>query len=108
MEQYNIDYDTYYKRNFKLDVKGAVKVYLNPDKHIATQGSVFGFILYPQALNPFLRIMESLGESGNIVILPAFDNDGEEINKPAYLVIKISGEDNFITNITTEKKIKYN
>ena len=85
----HIDYQACYKNNFKCDVEKALKFILD-------QGEVFkfshdhfgGFILYPQALNPFLKIMETLGESRNIVILPAYNNNGEEINAPCYLIIK--------------------
>jgi hypothetical protein len=102
-QQFNIDYNTCYKRNFKLDVKGAVKLYLDSDNTPIEDGSAFGLILYPQALNPFLKIMESLNESKNIVILPAFDTD-DGVNKPAYLIIKVFGETDFVTKIVTENK----
>lgn len=95
MVKYSINYENSYKNNFRTDVRGAVKFYLE-DIEQSTE-NFEGFILYPQALNPFLKIMESLRESRNILILPAFDNDElDNINKPAYLILKIRGEANFI------------
>lgn len=97
-----IDYERSYKNNFRLNVNEAVKFYLNSIGGYNTyftskidnviKEDVTGFILYPQALNPFLKVMETMKEVKNIVIVPAFNNDGnnpEEINNPAYLIIRL-------------------
>jgi hypothetical protein len=101
--EYVIDYDNAYENNFKTDVKSAVRFFLN-DTPIGREeeGLIYGtkrFILYPQALNPFLKIMETMGESKNIMILPAF-NQEEQHNSPAYLIIKIDGESGYVNSFT--------
>lgn len=110
--EYEINYETCLKNNFRGDVQGAVKFYLglsdtrnfsggtdDPLQHNMIDD---GFVLYPQALNPFLRIMETLKEARNIVILPSFNNDGfkspDDINAPAYLIIKI-GRSGFVRKL---------
>jgi hypothetical protein len=104
-KQYKIDYETSYTDNFRTDVKKAIQFYLNIDNIPCEEGMVRGFILYPQALNPFLKIMESLGESRNIIILPAYNNDNlDDINRPAYLIVKIFGEIDYPTQIVTTNK----
>ena len=98
----DINYDNCYKNNFKNDVSKAVKFCLNQgDEFKSSIGDYVGFILYPHALNPFLRAMEILNEVRNIVILPAYNNDSEEeMNAPAYLILKIS-EAGFVSSIIT-------
>jgi hypothetical protein len=84
-----IDYGECYKNNFKYDVEKALKFYLAQGEEFKySVDSYGGFVLYPQALNPFLKIMETLGESQNIIILPGYNNDGDIINAPAYVIIK--------------------
>jgi hypothetical protein len=90
MVEYKINYQDCYKNNFRNDVKSAVKFYLEI-KDIDSRTSLenwAGFILYPQALNPFLKIMESINESKNVLVLPAFNHD-EEVTHPAYLILKM-------------------
>jgi hypothetical protein len=100
--EYKIDYEACLKNNFRCDVQSAVKFYLDLPIRYFSAGSEDnvsradikdGFVLYPQALNPFLKIMETLRESRHIVILPSFNNDSFEpsdvINAPAYLIIKV-------------------
>jgi hypothetical protein len=98
-DKYIIDYDKSYENNFKNDVRSAVKFYLG--LHNDFVGNTFyGFILYPQALNPFLKIMETMGENKNIMVLPAFNHD-EYNNAPAYLIIKFDGESKYVTEFET-------
>jgi hypothetical protein len=107
MAEYKINYETSYRNNFRTDVKSAVKFYLELSTDFKYSTDQWGgFILYPQALNPFLKIMESLGESRNIIIVPGFDND-EGINKPAYLILKLDLESQYPISILTESKIAY-
>jgi hypothetical protein len=103
--EYIIKYKDAYANNFKTDVKSAVRFFLN-DSPIGRgeEGLIYGaegFILYPQALNPFLKIMETMGESKNIIILPALNK--EENNSPAYLIIKIDGERKYIETFSIKK-----
>ena len=106
-----IDYESSLKHNFRRDVSGAVKYYLelhthsNEEEKISERGYHYelGFILYPQALNPFLKIMETLGETKHIVIIPAFDNDiNEKINEPAYLILKLPLENRMVDSINIQ------
>jgi hypothetical protein len=84
-----VNYEKSYENNFKTNVNEAVKFYLADYK----VNSGEGFILYPQALNPFLKIMETMNECKNIIILPAFNSeDYNKVNQPAYLFLKINGE----------------
>jgi hypothetical protein len=88
-----INYDEAYKNNFRNNVEGAVNSFLNSNKQ---------FVLYPKALNPFLKILETLKLTRNLIILPAFDNDTyDEFNRPAYLIIKFNGNYNAIDQIST-------
>ena len=91
MGNYKINYDNCYKNNFKNNVQAAVKFYLELGIDFKfMEDNLGGFILYPQALNPFLRIMETMGESQNIVILPALEGDDSyKSNAPAYMILKL-------------------
>ena len=82
-----VNYEMSYTNVFKNDLQQAVKFYLGLESSSGKDGLV-GFVLYPRVVNPFLRIMETLGESRNIVVLPAFSHDGAT-NQPAYLIIKL-------------------
>ena len=98
---YKIDYDKCYKNNFKNNVEKALKFYLTSEDNavnyeaggdssspeIVYKAEATGFILYPQALNPFLKIMETLKQTNRISILPAYNQDQEEVNLPAYLIV---------------------
>lgn len=109
-----INYEESYKYNFKKDVKGAVKHYMNDRGleyfdslgHITEigEGYLSGLILYPQALNPFLKIMETLGETKNIVILPAFNNDDKELNisQSAYLILKFPLTNKMVNSVNID------
>ena len=92
--KYEIDYSV--ERNFRGNVQEALKFYLNEkDKIRMWEGEVTdtgseertratSFILYPQALNPFLKIIESLKESDRFIITPAYNQESSENNSPAY------------------------
>ena len=96
-KQYEVNYENCLKHNFRNNVQDAVKFYLG----LTNRDVVDGFILYPHALNPFLRIMETLRETRNMVILPSFNNDdADSVNQPAYLIMKVDGESKYITKFT--------
>lgn len=100
---YTINYEQLYKNNFRTDVKKAVKFYLELYEDFKYDEENFcGFILYPQALNPFLKTMETMGESKNIMILPAY-NQEEDHNSPAYLIIKLDGESKYVNCFRTNR-----
>jgi hypothetical protein len=94
---FTINYTKCYQNNCRYDVEKALKIYLN---EVAQENEFVGFVLYPPALNPFLKIMETLGESRNVIILPVFNNDGEEPNKPAYLILRRNAIYNYIEGIS--------
>jgi len=109
--KYKIDYET--EHNFRGNVQKALKFYLNEkDKVIMWEGETSSvgceertkaksFILYPQALNPFLKIIESLKESDRFIITPAYNQELSENNSPAYRLSWI--EDNqYPIEITTK------
>ena len=109
--EYSVDYDDCFNHNFKNNVQEAVKFYLGmSDEYLFMGGTddsaqhttINGFVLYPHALNPFLKIMETLKETRNIIILPSFNNDrndtADDINAPAYLIVKI-GRTGFVTKL---------
>lgn len=77
-----INYEEAYKHNFRSAVREATKFFLE-------MGVGEGLVLSPQALNPFLRVMETLDCVRQIAVLPAYENtvDGMEIR---YLIVKLS------------------
>lgn len=76
-----INYDEAYKHNFRSAVRDATKFFLG-------MGVGEGLVLSPQALNPFLRVMETLDCVKQIAIFPAFETtiDGKETR---YLIMKL-------------------
>lgn len=102
-QPYHIDYERSYGNLFGNDIKSAVKFYLRLGSEVMYPSDKYaGFVLYPQALNPFLRIMETMGEARNIIILPGFDQetgDKESPNRPAYLIIKVPSQTTYPTDI---------
>jgi len=99
---YNVDYQKCYKNNFGNNVERAVRFYLSAEERGFRSGGISsdsnevfytteatGFVLYPQALNPFLKIMETLKLHDKIIILPAYNQD-EGINLPAYIIVCLS------------------
>jgi hypothetical protein len=106
---YKINYNACYANNFKCNVQEAVKFYLNQGTEFKYGEEEYGgFILYPQALNPFLKILETMRETRNIVILPAYSQDvtsPEDFNNPAYLIIKLGGDASYIKGIFVDTSI---
>jgi len=74
--RYLIDYEKIEENNFQSNVQEALKFYLNNKDNISGDDSnsddvrIEGFLLCPQALNPFLKIVESLNEVDRFLILP--------------------------------------
>ena len=82
-----VNYEQSYKHNFGRDVRKATEFFINMDS------DGIGFVLHPQALNPFLKIIETMGDSKLVGIFPAFDNaDYDKINEPMYLILKLKEE----------------
>ena len=75
-----IDYESARKNHMKTDAEKALRTFLNGD--VGTS-----FILFPQALNPFLKTLESLGIWNQAIVFPALSEDGVK-GKPAYMIVK--------------------
>ena len=103
MIEIKINWEYCYKNNYRNDVAKAVKHYLaQGDDFKYSVDGYGGFILYPQSLNPFLRIMETMNETRNIIVLPAYnvdDIDPCNSNKPAYCIIKAETQSRVIETI---------
>jgi len=109
---YKINYENCYKNNFGNDAKKAVRFYLTSEDRSLYNGEgdsssnevvykteATGFVIYPQALNPFLRIMETLKLNNQITILPAY-NQEEGVNIHDYLIVLLP--DGYPTEIVTK------
>ena len=108
-KEFKINLENCYKNNFKNNIQSAVKFYLEQgDNFKYCLDDYGGFLLYPHALNPFLKIMETMGESRNFIILPGFDQDNNDRavqNKPAYIIIKIGDSASKVCKIISDKEI---
>ena len=90
-----IDYEQAKKNHMKADAERALKTFLNGE--VGTS-----FILFPQALNPFLKTLESLGIWKQAVVFPAVLHEDGAKSKPAYMIVKTMAED-VAVSIETEK-----
>lgn len=85
MEKILMNYDAAKNNHVRADARKAVQIFLS--------GSVGTTLtIFPQALNPFLRAIESLGLCNSLVVIPNSDSN----NKPVYMVVKLG--DGFIVN----------
>lgn len=88
MSVVNIDHDKVKESNVKRDAEKAIQVLLS-----GGEGEVV--TLSPQALNPLLKALESLGLWKQVVVIP-----GNDYSKPSYTVVKIA-QDEQVDSITT-------
>ena len=86
-----VNYSKASENHMRNNVLEAVKFFIQSD--IGSQ-----MVLFPQALNPFLKSLESMGEWKNASIFPYHDDN----NKPLYIIVKIDGNDK--TNIVYSSK----
>lgn len=86
-----VNYNKASENHMRNNVLEAVKYFIQSDT-----GSQM--VLFPQALNPFLKSLESMGEWKNASIFPYHDDN----NKPLYIIVKIDGSE--ITNIVFTNK----
>lgn len=90
-----IDFETAEKNHMRADAERALKTFLNGD--VGTS-----LLLFPQALNPFLKTLESLGIWRQAIVIPVSVSDGINKNKPAYMIVKnLVGET--LVSVETEK-----
>ena len=63
--------------------------------HSFIQGNEgYTLTLFPQALNPFLKSLESMGAWKKALVIPYCDNK----NKPLYIIVKVN-EDKVISSV---------
>ena len=77
MSVVNIDYEKVKQSNVRRDAEKAIQILLSGDEGVMVT-------LSPQALNPLLKALESLGLWKQIIVIPVV---GE--SKPSYTVVKI-------------------
>ena len=74
----NVSYENAGSNNVRNDAEKAIQLFLS--------GSVgTSMIIYPQALNPLLKALESLCIWKQVMVLPFVDKN----NKPLYVLVKI-------------------
>jgi hypothetical protein len=73
-----IDYEKALNNLVRTDGDKAVQMLLSSDEDVI-------FSIFPQALNPVLKAMESLGKWESMVIVPYHDDK----NKPIYIIAKV-------------------
>ena len=81
-----IDYKNAMDNNVRADAEKAIKLLLSDDSNIS-------FTVFPQALNPILKALESLGSWKNIVIIPTEDSN----KKPMYLINKVESNSKVVS-----------
>lgn len=85
-----VDYNEATKHNMRNKVEEAVQFFIQGDP-----GSVM--TIFPQALNPFMKSLESMGAWKKAVVLPYQDNR----NKPIYVIVK-KEEDTLVSSLLIE------
>ena len=73
-----IDYKKALDNLVRSDGDKAVQMLLSNDKDVILS-------IFPQALNPVLKAMESLGKWESMLIIPYHDSK----NKPIYIIVKV-------------------
>lgn len=75
-----VDYEEALRNNLRTDAPEAAQRFLSGE-----DGTVF--TLFPQALNPFLRSLESLQLWKKALVLPYADSN----NRPLYIIMRVDG-----------------
>jgi len=78
MTNINVDYEKALNNHMRSNVVDAVQHFIQGEKG-------FSMVIFPQALNPFLKSLESMGVWNTAIVLPYHDDK----NKPLYLVLKV-------------------
>ena len=86
-EEIKVEYDKAVKNNMRNRVEEAVQNFIQGE-------SGFAMTIFPQALNPFLRSLESMGAWKKAIVLPYHDTR----NKPIYVILKV-GEDSLVSSV---------
>src|SRR5574344_639129 len=88
-----IDYESAKKNCMRADAEKAIQIFLTGDIGTA-------FTVFPQALNPLLKALESLCLWKQLVVIPYADTN----NKPLYIIIKV-GTKAHIDNLGVTEEI---
>lgn len=91
MASISISYSKARENWVRSDAEKAIQMLLNGDRGDC-------FTISPQALNPLLKAIESIGSWKSIAVLPYYSEDAGF--KPRYMVVKL-GQDEKVTGITT-------
>ena len=83
-----INYERAKENNVRTDAERAIKLLLSGE-----EGECLTIL--PQALNPLLKALESIGMWKNIMVLPYFENSS---TKAKYLVVK-TGSGNQVESV---------
>jgi len=73
-----VSYESALENNVRADAERAIQLFLS-----GSTGTVL--TIFPQALNPLLKALESLGLWKQAIVLPYQDNS----KRPLYIVVKI-------------------
>jgi hypothetical protein len=76
-----VNYDEAKKNHVRADAEKAVQIFLSGE--VGTS-----IMIFPQALNPMLKALESLCIWKQAVVVPHSDNG----NKPVYIIVKVGNQ----------------
>lgn len=82
-----VDYREALINHMRNNVEEAIRSFIQGEEGYA-------LTLFPQALNPFLKSLESMGAWKKAVVIPYCDSK----NKPLYIIVKIN-EDEIISSM---------
>ncbi len=88
----SIDYDLADKNHVRADARKATQIFLSGE-----EGTVL--TIFPQALNPLLKALESLGVWTQAIVIPHSDVN----NKPVYIVLKVD-QGRYIDGVVMSKE----
>ena len=77
----NVNYEMAKENHVRADAQKAIQIFLSGDEGTS-------LIIFPQALNPFLKALEGLGIWRQAVVIPYSDTN----NKPVYIVFKVDAK----------------
>lgn len=75
-----VSYSAAMKNHMRADAEKAIQLFLSGEEGTS-------MVIFPQALNPLLKALESLGAWRQAIVIPYKDDK----NKPLYIIVKIDG-----------------
>lgn len=88
MSDVKVSYESAMSNNVRADAERAIQLFLS-----GNSGTVL--TIFPQALNPLLKALESLGIWKQAIVLPYQDNS----KRPLYIVVKVPNN-SFVNTIS--------